>query len=270
MSAAAGCRQPRRATPWPGRLFLWGGRGLYLGPVFDTGVHAHHAVQVSIALEGRFRLRTGARGRWRECEAAVVPSDQLHQADGRGAALALLYLDPESTEARAIAWRRGLAIEGAEIAAAQERLRRCWRESEGNEETLRACDDVVTLLTPIAAMQPQLDRRITGVLNLLRADADQRPTLASLAATVGLSTSRLIHLFRDEVGLPVRRYLLWLRLADALQRMVDAASLTEAAHAAGFADSAHLSRTFRRMLGLSPSTLFRHSQFVQAESFRTR
>ena len=37
-------------------------------------------------------------------------------------------------------------------------------------------------------------------------------------------------------------------------------SLTEAAHAAGFADSAHLSRTFRSMFGITPSFLFRRGQ----------
>ena len=66
------------------------------------------------------------------------------------------------------------------------------------------------------------------------------------------------------VGLPLRRYLLWLRLQDAVQAIAAGAPLTDAAHAAGFADSAHLSRTFRRMFGITPSDLARGSQFVQA------
>jgi AraC-like DNA-binding protein len=35
----------------------------------------------------------------------------------------------------------------------------------------------------------------------------------------------------------------------------ETASLTDAARAAGFADAAHMTRTFRRMLGISPSSL---------------
>jgi len=79
--------------------------------------------------------------------------------------------------------------------------------------------------------------------------------LAELATAVGLSPSRLAHLFRAQTGLPVRRYLLWLRLGDALQQLAHGVSLTTAAHAAGFADSAHFSRTFRAMLGITPSAL---------------
>ena len=49
--------------------------------------------------------------------------------------------------------------------------------------------------------------------------------------------------------------MLWLRLERAVAVFAAGGSLTDAAHAAGFADSAHLSRTFRRMFGLAPSSL---------------
>ncbi|HUL98536.1 MAG TPA: helix-turn-helix domain-containing protein [Mycobacterium sp.] len=51
------------------------------------------------------------------------------------------------------------------------------------------------------------------------------------------------------------RLLLWLRLVDAIGALSGGASLTDAAHRTGFSDSAHLSRTFRRMFGMAPSLL---------------
>jgi AraC-like DNA-binding protein len=54
-----------------------------------------------------------------------------------------------------------------------------------------------------------------------------------------------------------RAYLLWSRLDAALGELARGASLTQAAHAAGFADAAHLTRTFRRMVGIVPSSIAR-------------
>jgi AraC-like DNA-binding protein len=75
---------------------------------------------------------------------------------------------------------------------------------------------------------------------------------------VGLSASRLTHLFTSQVGIPLRRYVLWSRLRIAISRVQAGDDLTDAAHGAGFADSAHLTRTTRDMFGLPPSVLSRH------------
>ena len=42
---------------------------------------------------------------------------------------------------------------------------------------------------------------------------------------------------------------------QAVEAFAGGDSLTEAAHAAGFSDSAHFSRTFRRMFGLAAAAL---------------
>jgi AraC-like DNA-binding protein len=64
-----------------------------------------------------------------------------------------------------------------------------------------------------------------------------------------------MHVFTESVGVPVRPYLLWLRLQRAACDLVNGASVTTAAHAAGFSDAAHLTRTFRRMLGTTPTDI---------------
>ncbi len=84
-------------------------------------------------------------------------------------------------------------------------------------------------------------------------------SLDASAAAVGvhLSPSRLRHLFVEQTGLAFKTYMLWLRLVRALEVYSDGASLTEAAHAAGFSDSAHFSRIFKRTFGLPATTLTR-------------
>lgn len=48
-----------------------------------------------------------------------------------------------------------------------------------------------------------------------------------------------------------------MRLQAAIRESAQGATLTHAACAAGFADAAHLTRTFRRMFGIAPSSVHR-------------
>ncbi len=260
-------RRRKTAPAWAGRLFLWGGRGLYLGPAFETDLHAHHAVQVCVGLDATFRLRTTLGAPWRRYDAVIVSSDQPHQLDGGGGVLSLLYLDPEATELRSLPQTRAVStISAPQLDAIRTRVRTCWRAEHGVPEVERACDEIVRILAPPASGVPPIDRRVAHALELLRSASDRRASLADVAGAVALSPGRLVHLFRAHTGLPMRRYLLWLRLADALQELASGGSLTEAAHAVGFADSAHLSRTFRRMLGITPSALLKGSQVVRTNA----
>lgn len=77
--------------------------------------------------------------------------------------------------------------------------------------------------------------------------------LHDLAREVHLSESRLTHVFSAELGLPFRAYVRWLRVQRAVELLAAGHSLTEVAHRAGFADSAHLTRVCRRMFGAPPS-----------------
>ena len=77
---------------------------------------------------------------------------------------------------------------------------------------------------------------------------------------------RAAFLFVERTGLPFRTWVLWLRIQRAVELYAAGASLTVAAHEAGFADSAHLSRTFRRTFGLPATALRVNSRFVQAEN----
>jgi AraC-like DNA-binding protein len=80
-------------------------------------------------------------------------------------------------------------------------------------------------------------------------------SLKTLAGISGLSPSHFMHIFTESVGVPLRPYILWLRLQRAACDLVDGYSVTSAAHSAGFSDGAHLTRTFRRMLGMTPTDL---------------
>jgi AraC-like DNA-binding protein len=97
----------------------------------------------------------------------------------------------------------------------------------------------------------------TGVLARRVMDrlADQLtgpPALAELAAEAGLSRYQLLRSFRAEVGMPPYAWLAQHRVARARVLLEHGHRPAEAATLTGFADQAHLTRWFRRVVGVTP------------------
>jgi AraC-like DNA-binding protein len=88
-------------------------------------------------------------------------------------------------------------------------------------------------------------------------------SLAGLAARARLSPGRFLHAFTATVGIPLRPYVRWQRLERAAAGIAAGVPFGAAAYAAGFADAAHMTRTFRAMFGVTPSELRRRSRSVQ-------
>ncbi len=244
------------SSTWKGHLFFGPGRLLYAGPLGETRLHAHHSFQLVLSLGepvalGDSRQQLGA------CGAAVIPPDAAHAVAGAASAAVLLHVSPDDLVGRKLQtlglardsvadWQRA----GERLASLAPRaLPRHWHEAEA-----LAREMIHALQVDTAEPRPA-HPAVKRLLRLLPGMLEDDVSLEALATRVGLSASRLSHLFSAEVGLPLRPYILWLRLHRAAESLRQGAPLTTAAHAAGFTDSAHLSHTFRRMFGLSPSEI---------------
>ena len=54
----------------------------------------------------------------------------------------------------------------------------------------------------------------------------------------------------------MRSFRMWVRFRNAAQILGEGGNLTDAAHSAGFYDSAHFNHAFKRAFGLGPSVVF--------------
>ncbi|GGJ11655.1 AraC family transcriptional regulator [Streptomyces brasiliensis] len=79
------------------------------------------------------------------------------------------------------------------------------------------------------------------------------PTLASLAADLGLSRYQLLRAFRTTMGIPPYAWLAQYRVTRARGLLEAGLRPAEVAGLVGFADQAHLTRWFRRVLGVTPA-----------------
>ena len=83
-------------------------------------------------------------------------------------------------------------------------------------------------------------------------------SLADLAATVGLSPYHFARAFKASTGRPPHRYQMMLRVERAKEMLATTGiSITEIAHACGFASSQHMATVFRRIVGTTPSAFRR-------------
>jgi AraC-like DNA-binding protein len=238
------------------------------GPGFITTPHRHHCVQLVMMLDsgGSLLVRGGARGKWQRCGACLVRPDAIHEVDARAGPTLLGFVDAESELGVAL----GERIEGDIACVSRQQVAR-WRAALGTTPRATEVDQWVRthLLRRRAAVT--VDPRVQLVLSHLRDQIGTSADLSlnSLADVAGLSRSRFMHVFTASVGVPLRPYILWLRLQHAACELMHGTTVSSAAHHAGFADAAHLTRTFRRMLGTTPSDIAlrtRLSRGVTAES----
>jgi AraC family transcriptional regulator len=260
-----------RDSSWKGdgpRWYLWDGGFLALGR--SEGVvppHAHHAFQLVIGIEGEIAAR-GARGDWQSGRGLVVPPDVEHSYNGQGAIGAMLFVDPESSEGVWLrsTFKREIAFVPEErIAPVADELRKFLERPHESMDMRSLILHCVKTMCAGAPPSRKMDERVTKVLQEIRASDDLRISLETAAASVYLSEGRFAHLFKQQVGLPFRRYMLWRKLARAMLAIGRQSSIADAAHAADFADAAHLTRTFHQMFGIPPSVMMK-GEFFEIES----
>ena len=259
---AVSASPPARALAGIGRVLMWRGGSVWISR--DTGrvpPHAHHAIQLTLAPFGPVRIREAADLPWQAASGSIVMPDQAHEFDGCGQTLLMLFVEPESVAGRSLVARHGhapvSAIDDTPALGHAARLLEAFAASADEEKLVDGARQLVDLVAGEVAAPARIDPRITAAVEWLRDRIEQPVTLAQAAAVAHLSPSRFRHLFVAQTGVSFRAYLLWGRVSRAIVRGMAGAAWTDAAQASGFADSAHLSRTCRRMFGIAPSMLGR-------------
>jgi len=95
-------------------------------------------------------------------------------------------------------------------------------------------------------------RAAERIRECLHADHGGKSNLATLAQEAGLSQFQVLREFKRRYGLPPHAYQLCVRIAHARRLLQHDVSPAEVAAACGFADQSHLTRHFRRMVGITP------------------
>lgn len=244
----------KTAVPWHGKATLGDGWASFFGQSGDNAPHRHLAVQMVIARDAVASVRLAGQQMVTSPVILIAPNVEHQLLSGE---VLLIYLAPESTLGNALAQRCVAGVLALDAAVRDQLVVAFDREND--QALIRALayyfDVEIRELGADAS-----SNRVERLLADLKYRRELPQSLSQLAIEASLSPSRLRHRIAHIVGMPYRPYLRWLRLQRALRLTIAGNSLTQAAHTAGFADAAHLSRTMRRHFGITLSRVL--------ESFR--
>ena len=101
------------------------------------------------------------------------------------------------------------------------------------------------------------DERIEQIISQIISGEWLNCTVKEIAKAVYLSESRLTHLFKENVGISLKSYILIRRLEQAYRFVSLGDKVTQAAMESGFASSAHLAYTCKTLTGISITEVLR-------------
>lgn len=248
---------------FPFRLEILEGRAVYIGHQITTKLHTHHAVEIAMSFNEPFFIsHNGAQ--FEESHCTVIAADTPHEFHGANDYYIFLYFDAETSQA--IRLENKLPIRqhgilhyvGKEIEAAKERFKSWFFNSQSIHKSVAVIiDDLINAITPYPDTLNEIEPRMQDALRIIQQSLRNGVSIENIAAKVFLSESRFAHLFKEQTGIPFRKYVLWCRMQAAVKAVLQGQTFTQAAYEGGFADAAHLSRTFTEMFGVSPSDVLK-------------
>jgi AraC-like DNA-binding protein len=250
--AASGAARQGERLMWltPHRVFYAG----LLGAAAERTMGGH-GVYVSPAGAPPNRIRVGG-GAWLTGEFIVVPPHVPHQVESAHPLIFNLLVESESVDpARLPAFLQHCGP--VDAPAFVQRVR------EAHAHLLAASArgmnfegfDFDALFFGEALAPRVLDARIRKVADAINADPATPMSAEECAASVHLSFSRFLHLFKQETGMAFRAFRAWKRARSLLRYVQQGSTLTDIALDTGYPDSTHFSHSIRQVYGLKPSDI---------------
>jgi len=258
-------------------------RGRFSDYCYD--VHTHDKACFALITRGAIRIRTrGTELVARAGDLYAIDADEPHAGwpiDDAGWSLRTLYVDVARLQALvgerdgrlpSLPTLAGPIIRDSQLASLFRGVHSC---SEAGGPSLKREERYLGFITRLferhtrGASPPRSPGREERAIRLARdfldRHLDQQVRLKDIADAAGLPPFRLFRAFERGTGMSPHRYQRQARVRFAAGLIRLGHPLSDAASAAGFADQAHMTRSFRSTLGVTPGTyrdahLHRHDQ----------
>ena len=208
---------------------------------YYTEAHAHFFIELAFSLSGSLTIKTPTREH-SNIQAAIIGSNVLHSFSCLDGECQLYFIDPTATIGEDLL--KDYQVPNQDLAILD-----TIQAAKLREKFNRIVSEFHRL--PVHSKSP--DDRMKKCLDWIKENhAVEGTNLSMLSEELFLSESRLAHLFKEHIGISIHQYVLWKKIETAAKKSLEGYSLTECAHFAGFTDSSHFTRTFKKMFGVKP------------------
>ncbi|HBH07368.1 MAG TPA: hypothetical protein DDX92_12280 [Flavobacteriales bacterium] len=234
--------------------------GWFIGKFDNNQKHRHYAIQLSIPL-GRPMIIKTSKITIKSDKPILIKPNVVHQVSSDSNHF-LLLVNPASSIGHFWNQLSNFEIQELNHVPATE-MKSILMEGHKNELLISALNSVINEYNCFCSSAIHKgDERINRALAYLSANSEQIVPVEEVANHCHLSSSRFLHLFKEQTGITYRRAQQWNKLTKSISSF-GKMSLTEIAHQNGFSDSAHFSRTFKENFGFSPRVFLKISHFIQ-------
>lgn len=229
----------------------------------DMDVHRHDFAQLVLPVHGALAIALdGREAMLNRTLAAFVGQSTDHAQEGRSPNRSLILdFDPATLDPRMVDrfGTTGLVTLAPQANSLIDYMATMLTGGTADAGRLRLWTPL--LLDALSGGPPPVRSRITRLLDALETRPFDHWTAATMAATAGLSISRLHALFQQELSTPPRAWLAKLRIGRVCDWLAQTdLPLAEIAHRGGFYDQSALTRAMRKATGLSPAAYRRRAQ----------
>lgn len=251
----------------PSRIYFCIGRMLMIAPLKKNELHHHGAIQITLAMDQPFSIRID-NGDWRETKAVIIDSNVPHQLNDLHGLQISLSIVPERNhgihlQQYILKGSKVQYLDNLDVSLYLNKFQQCLDQQYSCPRAFRLSEEFIDHITGVRGYTDIIDDRIQQVINWIQQNLSKPISAHKLAGSIYLSEDRFLHLFKEQLGLPLRQYILYQRIMTAMMEYLRGNNLTEAAYLAGFSDSAHFTRTFIAMNGFKPSQFAKHKEMIQ-------
>lgn len=216
----------------------------YITNDLNTDTHSHPVMEIINSPNGKFSIETDF-GRQNNLTFAIIDVNTNHKMFSEQNDIELLLIESNNSKLTEYLFKCDIKLKDGVFTSTE----------------LRCRDNLMFDLHNFSVNQnlklPN-DKRVYECIQIIETEnLPYNKLMTTLCSRVFLSESRISHLFKENIGISIKRYLVWSRMKNALRYLLtEETNLKKAAFEADFSDQAHLSKCFKSILGKKPVRVF--------------